>query len=92
VVTLERDHKICSKGDKLTSEQARLLKAFGMKLAEVSFFLDCCCLDGTFELVGGMDMGDNEDSFSEGDLDEEEEEEEQQANRRNKKKNKVQAD
>ena len=81
-VTLERDFRICKKGDKLTSEQAKLLKAFGMQLAEVSFRLDSVWTQGNFELVGAMDLGEDgseqeDEEYEEMDQSNDEEEEEQ---------------
>ena len=70
VVTLERDFQICRKGDKLTSEQARLLKAFGLQLAEVNFSLDSVWRQGRFELVGDMDLGEDEEEVSGDSMDE----------------------
>lgn len=49
IVTLERDHRICSAGKELTSEQARLLKAFGHKLASMRFTPDALWTGGAFE-------------------------------------------
>jgi mRNA turnover protein 4 len=34
VVTLSRDHTVCSEGDKLTPNQAQLLKHFFIQMAE----------------------------------------------------------
>jgi mRNA turnover protein 4 len=75
VVMLERDFRLCEKGTKLTSEQARLLKAFNMPLAQTSFDLDCVWQNGEFEQVGAMDLDDNEDEQEEDEEEEEEEEE-----------------
>ena len=77
VVTLERDYRICRKGDKLSSEQARLLKAFGMQLAEVSFTLDSVWRQGNFEIVDGSDPMDEGDDDDVDDEEEEEQEEEE---------------
>jgi mRNA turnover protein 4 len=71
VVMLERDFRLCEKGTKLTSEQARLLKAFNMQLAQTSFNLDCVWHKGEFEQIGAMELGDDNDD-EEGDDEEEE--------------------
>ncbi len=46
IVTLERDYRLCSAGKELTSEQARLLKAFGYKLAAMRFTPDALWTGG----------------------------------------------
>jgi len=49
-VMLEFDVAVCKEGDSLTSEQARILKLFEMKLARMKFFVDCC-----FSISGGFE-------------------------------------
>lgn len=42
IVTLMQDHTICKEGDKLTPEQAKLLKLFGMATVDFRISLLCC--------------------------------------------------
>ncbi len=78
VVMLEHDFRLCEKGTKLTSEQAKLLKAFNMPLAQTSFDLDCVWHKGEFEQVSAMDLGDDNEEEDDDEEEEEEEEEEEQ--------------
>jgi len=41
IVTLTTDHKVCQAGEKLTPEQAKILKHLGLKMAEVQIHLLC---------------------------------------------------
>ena len=77
-VMLERDFRLCEKGQRLTAEQAKLLKAFGMQLAEASFVLDCVWRQGEFEQVGAMDLGEDNEADSGDEMQEEEEQQQQQ--------------
>jgi mRNA turnover protein 4 len=78
VVMLERDFRLCEKGQRLTAEQAKLLKAFGMQLAEASFALDCVWRQGRFEQVGAMELDDDDDNEEGGESGEEMQEEEEE--------------
>lgn len=41
VVTLLKDHDVCKEGDTLTPEQARILKLFGIEMAEFKLLVKC---------------------------------------------------
>ncbi len=97
VVTLERDARLCEKGNRLTAEQAKLLKAFGMQLAQATFALDCVWSGGHFDQVGSMDLGEDEEEEEEEDEEEggdemqqgeDEEEEQVEQPKKGKKSNK----
>jgi len=74
VVTLISDHTVCSEGDTLTSEQARILKLLGKEQAEFRLrMLAVWGNDGSFEILeklpeteSSADM-DDEDSAAEDD-------------------------
>lgn len=52
VVTLIKDYKVCSEGDILTPEQARILKLLGNEMAEFKINLECVWQnDATFEEI-----------------------------------------
>uniref|UniRef100_A0A3Q3WNM2 Ribosome assembly factor mrt4 n=1 Tax=Mola mola TaxID=94237 RepID=A0A3Q3WNM2_MOLML len=65
VVTLLKKYDVCKEGDVLTPEQARILKLFGMEMAEFKVQIKCMWNSetGEFEnLAGGEEsMQDNED-------------------------------
>ena len=73
IVTLDVDHKICKKGDKLTPEQARLLKLFEHMQAEFKIKVKMAYskADSKFELLDtsvdeeSMDAEESEESDSE---------------------------
>lgn len=55
VVTLLKDYTICTEGEKLTSDQAKLLQLFGVKMAEFKLRLRAAWTDGNFdELDAGL--------------------------------------
>ncbi|XP_037303753.2 mRNA turnover protein 4 homolog [Pungitius pungitius] len=65
VVTLLKEHAVCKEGDMLTPEQARILKLFGIEMAEFKVQIKCMWNSetGEFENVAGGEepMQDNED-------------------------------
>ncbi|XP_067826242.1 mRNA turnover protein 4 homolog [Heptranchias perlo] len=58
VVTLLSDHDVCKEGDALTPEQARLLKLFGIEMAEFKVTMNCmwCSKTGAFEQLSAIDL------------------------------------
>ncbi|KAA8593291.1 hypothetical protein FQN60_009407 [Etheostoma spectabile] len=69
VVTLLKDHTVCKEGDVLTPEQARILKLFGIEMAEFKVQIKCMWNSetGEFENVAGEEesMQDNEEEDDE---------------------------
>ncbi|XP_006783310.1 mRNA turnover protein 4 homolog [Neolamprologus brichardi] len=65
VVTLLKDYEVCKEGDTLTPEQARILKLFGIEMAEFKVQIKCMWNSetGEFENFAGEDesMQDEED-------------------------------
>lgn len=51
IVTLDQDYLICTKGDSLTPEQARVLKLFGHQMATFTIELQSVWHDGSFEMM-----------------------------------------
>ncbi|XP_068598555.1 mRNA turnover protein 4 homolog [Brachionichthys hirsutus] len=66
VVTLLKDHEVCTEGDVLTPEQARILKLLGIEMAEFKVQIKCMWNSetGEFEMCAGEDasMQDSEDN------------------------------
>lgn len=65
VVTLLKDYEVCKEGDVLTPEQTRILKLFGIEMAEFKVQIKCMWNSetGEFENFAGEEepMQDNED-------------------------------
>jgi len=93
VITLLAEYPVCKKGDKLTSEQARILKLLGHKQAE--FKIDLIALwskdvkgDASFRmLVDGADLEEDGATGDDDGADEEEDEEEMSDQDENEKEN-----
>ena len=83
VVTLQRDYRICKEGQKLSSEQARLLKAFEIEMAEISFSVDSVWCDGKFEIINPHAMDTRMDEGSDSDEDDEDDDEDNNNNNNN---------
>ncbi|XP_076843354.1 mRNA turnover protein 4 homolog [Brachyhypopomus gauderio] len=71
VVTLLQDYEVCKEGDVLTPEQARILKLFGIEMAEFKLTIKCMwnSESGEFEMVEGDEeamQGDDDDAEEEG--------------------------
>ncbi|KAL0978474.1 hypothetical protein UPYG_G00170930 [Umbra pygmaea] len=73
VVTLLKDHTVCKQGDTLTPEQARILKLFGMEMAEFRIQVICmwnsetCDFEKLMEVKqDGERMEDNDGNEAEG--------------------------
>ncbi|KAK2874819.1 hypothetical protein QQF64_003076 [Cirrhinus molitorella] len=71
VVTLIKDFEVCKEGETLTPEQARILKLFGIEMAEFKLSIKCMwnSESGDFEKV--MDDGDSNETKKEETDDEE---------------------
>lgn len=71
VVTLLKDYEVCKEGDTLTPEQARILKLFGIEMAEFKVQIKCMWNSETGELenFAGEEesMQDDEDDEDEDD-------------------------
>ncbi|XP_029908140.1 mRNA turnover protein 4 homolog isoform X1 [Myripristis murdjan] len=71
VVTLLSDHEVCKEGDILTPEQARILKLFGIEMAEFKVHIRCMWNSetGEFENFAGEEesLQDDEDDEKEDD-------------------------
>ncbi|MCJ8744665.1 hypothetical protein PDJAM_G00121220 [Pangasius djambal] len=76
VVTLLKDYDVCKEGDTLTPEQARILKLFGMEMAEFKVTVKCMWNSetGDFEL---LDEGAEEAMQTRDDDDDEDDDEEE---------------
>ncbi|KAM9859916.1 mRNA turnover protein 4 homolog [Aulostomus maculatus] len=68
VVTLLKDHEVCKEGDILTPEQARILKLFGIEMAEFKVQIKCMWSSETGEFEK---FTDEEKSMQDKDDDEE---------------------
>jgi len=55
VIQLLGDHRICKEGDVLTSDQAKLIKLFGNKMASFRVVLSCFWEDGKFEKLATVE-------------------------------------
>uniref|UniRef100_A0A3B4AH13 Ribosome assembly factor mrt4 n=1 Tax=Periophthalmus magnuspinnatus TaxID=409849 RepID=A0A3B4AH13_9GOBI len=72
VVTLLKDHEVCKEGDVLTPEQARILKLFGIEMAEFKVQIKCMWNSETGEFES---FGAEEESVIENEEDDDEEDE-----------------
>ncbi|KJE89103.1 Mrto4 protein [Capsaspora owczarzaki ATCC 30864] len=73
IITLEKPHTVCSKGDTLTPEQARILKLIDRPLADFHIKLKAAWSNGEFEVLSegdddeqgqdGEDYEDDEDNM-----------------------------
>lgn len=72
VVTLLKEHAVCKEGDVLTPEQARILKLFGIEMAEFKVQIKCMWNSETveFENIAGKEvtMEDEEEDDDEDDV------------------------
>jgi len=90
VVHLDTDFKICSKGDKLTPEQCRLLKLFDMLQASFKVKVKVnWTKSGHYEIIDSSVDGEEEMEEDDDEEEEEEEEEEEDLNNNKKKKQKT---
>ncbi|GAA6231989.1 mRNA turnover protein 4 homolog [Lates japonicus] len=71
VVTLLKDHEVCKEGDVLTPEQARILKLFGIEMAEFKVQIKCMWNSetGEFQNFAGEEESMQENEDEEGDDD-----------------------
>ncbi|CAB1412849.1 unnamed protein product [Pleuronectes platessa] len=70
VVTLLKDHAVCKEGDVLTPEQARILKLFGIEMAEFKIQIKCMWTSETGDL---QNFADEKESVQENEDDDDEE-------------------
>ncbi|XP_066526386.1 mRNA turnover protein 4 homolog [Hoplias malabaricus] len=72
VVTLLKDYEVCKEGDTLTPEQARILKLFGIEMAEFKMSIKCMwnSESGEFEILAD-DKEDNQEQMNDEDEDSE---------------------
>ncbi|XP_041129272.1 mRNA turnover protein 4 homolog [Polyodon spathula] len=75
VVTLLSDHMVCKEGDVLTPEQARILKLFGIKMAEFKVLVSCMWIAESGEFEKMSEEGVEEEEEEEMDDAEEEDDE-----------------
>uniref|UniRef100_A0A4W5RSQ0 Ribosome assembly factor mrt4 n=1 Tax=Hucho hucho TaxID=62062 RepID=A0A4W5RSQ0_9TELE len=71
VVTLLKDHDVCKEGDTLTPEQARILKLFGIEMAEFRVQIKCMWNSETSDFEK---LAEEEEEEAMQDIDKEEEE------------------
>jgi len=71
VVTLLKDHEVCKKGDVLSPEQARILKLFGIEMAEFKVHIKCMWNSETVEFEN---FASEEEPMQDNEEEEEEEE------------------
>jgi mRNA turnover protein 4 len=53
VVTLLKDHIVCTAGEKLTADQAKLLQLLDVKMTQFKLSLRAAWTDGSFDALGG---------------------------------------
>jgi mRNA turnover protein 4 len=51
VVTLLKEYTVCAEGDKLTSDQAKLLQLLNVKMATFKVILRAAWADGAFHVL-----------------------------------------
>uniref|UniRef100_A0AAY4D2U4 Ribosome assembly factor mrt4 n=1 Tax=Denticeps clupeoides TaxID=299321 RepID=A0AAY4D2U4_9TELE len=69
VVTLIKDYEVCKEGDTLTPEQARILKLFGIEMAEFKLSIKCMWNSESGDFVQLIEDGSEAMQASEGDED-----------------------
>ena len=67
VVELVADATVCVKGRKLSINQARLLKIFGIKMARFRLRLDCVWANDAFTMIADGDEDESDADESDGD-------------------------
>ncbi|TRY91806.1 hypothetical protein DNTS_012063 [Danionella cerebrum] len=65
VVTLLKDFEVCKEGDTLTPEQARILKLFGIEMAEFKLSIKCMWNSESGEFEKMLDCDDNDSTKEE---------------------------